>query len=228
MKSILLAILLLAFAGAGSAQNTVKLFDPTPIGWSDATVITNAFPYGMFKTAQVYLSCPASGRMASTISGPDGGDLIVDNFMMINDSFICNGNCFNAATNPVAYIGMPVEMGYEGVRPISVSRVITESGLYTFNLIDYGQIYGNGAIYLTTSCAITPVNIPPQGPNPNPSPTPTPDPTPVPVPTSSPDSGSSTLCHLNSGTNGWQTLTVGSSAVASHLAHGDYLGACSQ
>ena len=81
MKTIFLAILLLAFAGAGSAQNTIKLFDPTPISWSDPIVMTNAFPYGMFKTAQVYLNCPASGRLASTISGPNGGDLIVDNFM---------------------------------------------------------------------------------------------------------------------------------------------------
>ena len=234
MKSILITILLLAFAGAGSAQNTVKLFDPTLIAWSDSIVLTNSFPYGMFKTAQVYLSCPASGRMSSTISGPNGGDFIVDNFLMINDSYICSGNCFNATTNPLAYLGMPVEMGYEGVRPISVSRVITESGLYTFNLIDYGEIYGNGAIYLTTSCSITPVNIPPQGPGPGPSPSPTPttsptpNPTPTPDPTSSPEPGGSTLCHVNSGTNGWQTLTVGSAAVSSHLAHGDYLGACSQ
>jgi len=77
MKSILIAILLLAFATAAAAQNSIKLFDPVAVNWSDANVLLNS--NGIFRTAQVYLSCPTSGKLTSTISGPDGGNFIVDN-----------------------------------------------------------------------------------------------------------------------------------------------------
>lgn len=53
-------------------------------------------------------------------------------------------------------------------------------------------------------------------PKPKPSPTPTPTPTPTPSPTPTPV----TVCHKG------QTILVQPDAVNSHLAHGDYLGAC--
>jgi hypothetical protein len=208
MKSILIAILLLAFATAAAAQNSIKLFDPVAVNWSDANVLLNS--NGIFRTAQVYLSCPTSGKLTSTISGPDGGNFIVDNYLMVNDTNICSGNCYGAALNPLAYLGMSAELGYEGVRPANVSRQITGSGLYTFNLIDIGQLQASSAIYLNTSCSIIPVYVPPVE-----------DP-------GTPTTTEGTVCHRDNGNNGSQTLTVSGSALAAHLGHGDTAGACGQ
>ncbi len=208
MKSILCAILLLAFATAAAAQNSVKLFDATPIGASDPNVLMNADPYGNFKTAEVYLSCPTGGYPTSSLSGPNGGELIVDNALTINRSYVRMGNWFSFAANPGGYVGMPVEMAYGGISPVNVGAAITATGLYTFHLIDWGYTYGSSEIYLNTSCAIVPI-ITPGDPPSTPS--------------------SSVLCHRNNGNNGGQrTLTVGAAAVAAHLAHGDTLGACAQ
>jgi hypothetical protein len=217
MKFFLLAILVLAFAAAGSAQNTIKIFDPIAIGASDYNVIMNSNPWGMYRSVQVYLSCPTSGKLTSTISGPNGGDFIVDNVLMLNDTNVCSGNCFSLNGDPGSYLGMPVESIYQGVRPVNVSRTITGSGLYTFSLIDAGYTYGTSSLYLTTSCAIIPINTPPQT-------TPTPTPTSTPTPTGD----GSTVCHRDNGNSGPQTLTVGPAAVSAHLAHGDTLGACAQ
>lgn len=221
-KAILFTVCLLVFATMAAAQNTIKLFDPVAISWSDPNVIMNSNPWGMYRTAQVFLTCP--NRPTSSISGPNGSDLIVDNLLMLNDTNICRGNCFSLIANPAYYVGMPVETAYLGVGTINVSRDITTTGLYTFHLIDTGFTYGNTGVYLNTSCWIMPVYVP-EEPLPNPGPTPTPEPTPVPpaAPT-----GESVICHRNNGSAGSQTLTVGASAVAAHLAHGDTLGACGQ
>lgn len=208
-------ICLLNFAFATAAQNTIKLFDAVAIGYSDPNVMMNTSPYGMFRSAQVYLSCPSSGRPTSSISGPNGGNMIVDNVLMIGDTNVCSGSCFSSLiAEPGAYIGMPVEMAYVGVAPINVSREIAASGLYTFDLLDFGYTYGSSAIYLNTNCSIIPINTPTE-------------PEPVPVPPVTP-SGDSVICHRNNGSQGSQTLTVGPSAVAAHLAHGDTAGACQQ
>ena len=211
MKPIFLAILLLAFAAAASAQSTIKLFDPTLITESDPNVIWNSNPWGMYKSVQVYLSCPTSGPITSTISGPNAGPLIVDNSFTINEKGICGGTCFTTTAYPGAYLGMPVETAYAGVGPFNVNREITGTGLYTFALLDFGYSYGNTAVYLTTSCSIIPINTPPA------------DPTTTPTPT-----GGSVVCHRTNGNSGWLTLNVGPSAVAAHLAHGDIAGPCQQ
>jgi hypothetical protein len=208
MKSILLAICLLLFPTYAGAQNSIKLFDAIPIAQSDLSSMMNSSPWGMYMSAQVYLNCPTFGKVTSSISGPEGGDLIVDNALLVNGSGICSGNCFSQVfANPNNYIGMPVEMAYIGVSPRNVSGEISGTGLYTFQLLDYGYNYGNNAVYLNTSCSIVPVNTPPAD---------------EPVP------GGSVVCHRNNGNVGSLTLNVGPAAIAAHLAHGDTLGACGQ
>lgn len=206
MKLALTGICLITFATAAAAQSSIKLFDPVAIGASDSNMIINAQPYGMYRSVQVYLSCPTSGHVTSSISGPNGGDLIVDNTLVVNNTGVCSGNCFSSASNPGAYIGMPVEVAYTGVAPINVGRQVRETGLYTFNLLDFGYTYGSSAVYLNTTCSIFRVDTPVE---------------PVPL-------GDSVVCHRDSGNRRQQTLRVGAASVSAHLSHGDTLGACSQ
>jgi hypothetical protein len=206
MKSILISILLIAFATAAAAQNKIKLFDPVSINWSDPNVLLNSDPYGMYKSAQVYLSCSSSRQPTATLSGPDGGKLIVDNRLTVNGTNVCPYNCFAGSTNPLAHIGMPVEMGYIGLDPIDISEQITGTGLYTFNLLDFGQLYGSSSVYLSTSCSIIPIYTPREGDT----------------------TSTGTVCHRSNGDRGSQTLTVGGGALTAHLAHGDTAGPCEQ
>ena len=221
MKALIFALILFASVSVAPAQNTIKLFDPVPIGWSDMNMIMNSSPWGMYRTAQVFLTCP--NRSTSTISGPNGGNFIVDNALVINDTGICRGNCFSLLSDPMLNVGLPMESSYQGMAPINVNREISATGLYTFHLIDTGYAYGNTALYLNTSCSITPVYVP-EEPLPNPTPTPSPSPNPPPAaPT-----GEGVICHRTNGSVGSLTLNVGPTAVAAHLAHGDTLGACAQ
>jgi hypothetical protein len=210
-RLIFLAIFTLSFAAVAAAQNRVRLFDPVAISVSDYNMIANASPWGAYRSVQVYLSCP-SGRSDSVISGPNGGDFIVDNALLINNEGICNGNCFTLTSDPTAFVGLPVENAYRGVAPVNVSRKIAGTGLYTFTLLDAGYSYGSTAVYLNTSCSIYPINTPT-------------DPDPTPTPTTTP-TGDTVICHRDNGNRGQTTLTVGGNAVASHLAHGDTVGPC--
>lgn len=207
-KLTLIATCLLVLAAGAAAQNRIKLFDPVSITVSDPNVMLNSNPYGSFRSVEVYLSC--TNRSTSTLTGPDNGPLVVDNMLLVGNTNVCpGGSCFMTTFDPIQYVGMPVESSYRGVAPIDISRQTTSTGLYTFTLLDFGYTYGSSAVYLNTSCSITPVN--------------TPDPDPDPE-----TAGHSMICHRDNGNRERQTLLVGSSAVPAHLAHGDTLGACGQ
>lgn len=204
-KFILTVILLLTFAVAAAVQNRIRLFDPINIAPSDMTVIWTATPWGSYKSAEVYLSCPAGETPTSWITGPNDGGFVVDNVLVINGLNACGGFCFSTTADPGAFIGQPVEAAYASVGPFNVNHRITGTGSYTFNLIDIGYTYGATAVYLNTSCTIIPVNVPTQ---------------------TVPENG--VICHRNSGNRGSRTITVGGDAVNAHLAHGDTLGPCEQ
>jgi len=203
-KFITIVFIVAAFAAAAAAQNRIKLFDALPISASDANVIANQSPYGKYRSAEVYLSCPTGPSLNATISGPDGGGLIADNLLTLNYADVCTGSCFSSTfADPMAFLGMPVETAYNPVAPIDISRAVRGGGPMVFNILDFGYTYGNGEIYLNTSCTIIPVNA-----------------------------GSTdvetTICHRDNGSRGGSTLTVSQKAIASHLAHGDTVGACSR
>lgn len=212
-KLVLIAICFFALAAVASAQNRVKLFDPTPIGASDWNVLASYSPWGAYKSVQVYLSCPTGETPVSSLTGPNGGPFIIDNALVLNTRNVCGGNCFSLMSDPMGSLGGPVEAAYTGVGPLNVSQDISRTGLYTFTVYDIGYTFGTSAVYLNTSCSIIPINTPEE-------PTTTPPPPPVP--------GDTVLCHRNNGSRGQVTLTVGPSAVNAHLAHGDSLGACTQ
>ena len=191
-----LAIFLFLIASTVSAQSTVKLFDAVPITYSDQTVPW-AYEYSVsFKTAEVYLNCPASGAAEGRLTGPNGGNLVIDNFMTINGANVCPFNCFSGVfASPFEMLGQPVGTAYLGIAPVDISSRLNGSGVYKFDLMDYGGAMGSNEVYLESNCDLE---------------------------------GATRVCHRNNGRNGGsRTLTIGESAVAAHLAHGDTAGPCS-
>ncbi|HYJ90292.1 MAG TPA: hypothetical protein VEV84_03215 [Pyrinomonadaceae bacterium] len=157
MKTCLFTILLFTAIAASSAfgQDTIKLFDATPITPTDYSSDWGRLGANVFASKDVYLSCPAGGTNYAYVTGPDNGNLFVDNFMMMNGDNICpNGsNCFAGTfASPMLMIGQSMQSTYLGVAPIDISSRLKSSGVYTFELADYSYAYGNSDIYLHTSC----------------------------------------------------------------------------
>jgi hypothetical protein len=153
---ILIMLIIAAFASGAYAQNTMKLFDATPITPTDTTQAWNPIHPFVFETRDVYLSCPVGGAPLAFLTGPNDGGLIVDNFFTLNNDNICpdEWNCFAGTfAPPSSAFGLPVESAYNPVPNIDISEKIVGSGTYTFTLSDYGQYYGNSDIYLHTSCS---------------------------------------------------------------------------
>jgi hypothetical protein len=147
-------LLILVISVAALAQNTTKLFDATPI--SQTVGLWNPISTNVFASTDVYMSCPLGGQPYAYVSGPNNGNLIVDNFFKMNGNNICpdEWNCFNGAfVSPMSAIGLSVESAYSSVAPIDVSSQINGDGVYTFTLEDYSYAYGNSDIYLHTSCS---------------------------------------------------------------------------
>jgi hypothetical protein len=196
IKLLLVMLCLVVFTPNLFALNTVKLFDATPIDSRDSSLLMG-FDYSVdFGTKEVYLSCPVGAQ--STISGPGGGNFIVDNYLAINNVNICpggaEGSCFAGTfSDPAQFLGEIMEVSYNGIAPVDVSSQITTSGNYVFNVRDISWTFGSTEVYLNTTCSFVPQ-----------------------------------VCHRDSGRRVEKTLTVGGSAVAAHLAHGDTQGPCGQ
>lgn len=198
MKNNLLSALfcLVVFTPTLFAQNTVKLFDATPIDMRDGSLPMGFENSVSFGTKEIYMSCPVDAQ--TTISGPGGGNFIVDNYLTVNGVNICpggaEGSCFAGTFNdPGSYLGEIMEVSYYGIAPIDISSQVTGSGNYVFNVKDISWSFGSTEVYLNTTCSFV-----------------------------------SQVCHRDNGRRVEKTLTIGGSAVAAHLAHGDTEGPCAQ
>ena len=147
------AVFILTLALAGSGQNTVKLFDAVNVADSDRTVPW-WYSYAVsYRTAEVYLSCP-NNRAEAFLTGPTGGNLIVDNFMAMNgDNVGPMGRCF-AGLFATPQLGHSVEEAYYGIAPLDVSDLLVGSGVYRFELKDHGFSLGSSEIHLRTNCSL--------------------------------------------------------------------------
>jgi hypothetical protein len=157
MKLFAASILLLfAISVSVSAQNTMKLFDANVITPTSTASQFNPVSTNVFASREVYLSCPIGGQPYAYLSGPNDGNLIVDNFFKMDGNDICpdEWNCFASVfVSPMSATGLPVESAYFGVPPIDIGGRMSGSGTYIFTLEDYSYAYGNSEIYLHTSCA---------------------------------------------------------------------------
>lgn len=152
-----LAVFILTFAVAGVSQNSMKLFDEVAIGAAD-TSVPWWYSYAVsFRTTEVYLSCP-NNRAEAILTGPDGGNLIVDNFLAMNGDNVCPmGRCF-AGTFAAPQLGHSVEDAYYGIAPLDVSDLLVGSGVYKFELKDYGYSLGSTEVHLQTNCLLEPAS----------------------------------------------------------------------
>ena len=197
LKFLFLAVTLAVTAQIGAAQNTLKIFDGTAIDVSiDDQVRT-------FASKQVYVSCPAGVPVQASLTGPNGGPFAVDNAIQINGAWAGGSEQLFAGVviDPMFYVGERMEMSYISIQPLDVSGQVNGTGVYTFDLVDWGYTLGSTDLYLNSSCSIS--LTPPAS-----------------------DTGANQVCHRNMGTAGWKTLTVGPNAISAHLAHGDTLGPC--
>lgn len=196
IKLLLVMFCLVVFSANLSAQTSIKLFDATPIDTRDSS-LPMGFDYSVnFGTKEVYLSCPVGAQ--STISGPNAGNFIVDNYITINNVNICPGgadaSCFGGTfTDPGPFVGEMMEVAYHSIAPVDVSSYITGSGNYVFNVRDISWTFGSTEVYLNTTCSTV-----------------------------------SQVCHRDNGRRVQKTLSIGGSAVAAHLSHGDTEGPCEQ
>jgi hypothetical protein len=156
-SALLIVVFLLTAAATAGAQTTVKLFDATPITLTSTDVPWNPRTPMVFASKDVYLSCPLGGQSFSYITGPNNGNLIVDNFFTLNGTNICpdGWDCFGGVfASPATAVGLPMSSAYMGVPPIDVSDRITASGVYSFVLSDYSYYFGSSEVYLHTSCSL--------------------------------------------------------------------------
>ncbi len=196
---MLVMFCVLAITPAVFAQTTIKLFDPVNLNADDT--ITQPTSFG---TNTVYLSCPTA--QTGTLSGANGGSLIVDDFLTVNGTNVCPfGSCFSFADDNSFFTArdfpgvFPVDFFYIGVNPIQI-QLAAGINPYTFNLVNGGGSFGSTEINLTSTCTVVPA----------------------------PQQETFTVCHRNNGSKEQKTITVGSqAAVDAHLKHGDTLGACS-
>ena len=192
---LVLAFFIITVASTANAQNTIKIFDAVAIAPSNGSVAWDYANSISFRTAEIYMTCPAAGMAQGTLSGPNNSNLIIDNFITVNGANVCPWNCFGGLwSSPFEMLGQPTESAYLGISPINISHRLSGSGVYRFDLMDYGDLLGSSEVHLNTNCALE---------------------------------AATQVCHRNNGRrDSSKTLTIGESAIAAHLAHGDTAGAC--
>lgn len=207
MKRLLfsLAISFAALSQFASAQNNIKLFDATPITASSAKSAQ------AFASTRIELSCPAGVPVRAVLTGPNGGPLVVDNFVRIGRDLVLGDFGYSlfeyVPSNGHLLVGEDMDSWFGVHRPIDVSQHFAGgSGNYSLELLDWGGIYGNSELNLDTNCSLS------RG-------TADTDPS---------DAEGTQVCHRNMGKPGQKTLTVGASAISAHLDHGDVVGPCSE
>ena len=159
LSFLLLALALAASAQVVAAQNTVKLFDATPISFGSGPEAQ------VYAAKQVFLTCELRGKNTTMLTGPGGGPLVVRDGIFINgepvtlakNSRVTTGLFSSVITDPIVFLGSPVESAYVGMDPINVSADFKKNGVYTFELAEWSSTYGNSEIYLTTTCGISTV-----------------------------------------------------------------------
>ena len=148
---MLVMFFVLAIVPAVFAQNTINLFQPVNLNADDT--ITQPTP---FRTTTVNLSCPTA--QTGTLSGANGGSLIVDDFFTVNGTNVCpNGSCFSSADSFSFVVArespgvFAIDSFFRGVNPIEIQLA---AGINTLSLVNGGGTFGSTEINLTSTCTV--------------------------------------------------------------------------
>jgi hypothetical protein len=146
-------------------QRAIKLFDPIPAFATGRKTSPNQAK--VFAEIVMPLTCNA-GAMSTISSTEDGtGTIVVDNFIQINGINVCTGgyespsghqNCFMRALGPLQ-VDVPIETILEPIPSLDVSAAIPVGANIPvrFELLDFGGIAGNTALFLITECMVAPI-----------------------------------------------------------------------
>lgn len=176
MKKMLFAILMGLLFPVSAFAESIQIFEATPVSYTYLNPISNfaageANNYGkLWAFAQKEISLTCSDFPLVTLSAPvsEGGSVIVDNIMYVNDTNVCDlgsagpgvvgpagvYNCFRSGTS--AYVGNPIQNTFSGIGVVNISGLIP-SGTSTvvFSLKDWGSVYGNTSLILNVEgCTI--------------------------------------------------------------------------
>lgn len=135
-----------------SFATSLHLFTQTPA--TDSGPGTGPSQAVAFASYQIVLRCdnPVSAVLASTADGT--GQLVVDNFMTVNDTNICTGGIYSQDSEN-CYSEYSQYRGYSGVNPIDISdKIPAGKGFFEISLMDFGGFLGNSDIWLVTNCAV--------------------------------------------------------------------------
>lgn len=173
MKRIVIAICLslLVFPACAFAES-MKIFDATnvsqtvlnPLGGFTGTDYSKLWTF-----AQKEVSLTCDGIYEVTLSAPseEGGSVIVDNIMYVNDANVCGmgdqpgvispatvSNCFTSGNSSI--IGNPIQNTFGGIGVVNITGLIPAgTSTAVFSLKDWGSVYGNTSLILNVEgCTI--------------------------------------------------------------------------
>jgi hypothetical protein len=153
IRVMFLMVCIMAITPAVFPQTTINLFNPvsiheSPFGFGPSGIFN-------FATKQVYLNCAVGS--VGTLSGPDNGNLIVDDYLLVNGDNTCpnNESCFDGLiVDPLPNLGQSAQFAYGSVPPIDISGHLSPGNRsYTFTLVDIVYTYASSEINLSTTCA---------------------------------------------------------------------------
>ena len=160
MRKKLVIAIALATVGLSASASTVQLFDATPI--TDSGFAPNIAERYVFKDASTTVYCEGAGTAQLRTTGDDGNNLIVDNYVTLNDAdgqSICTGgtdglpdpiagtNCFSSGSSSGVHHGKDIEDVFSSNATAPVGLVDGQNDL-TLKLWDWGGVYGNTALEL--------------------------------------------------------------------------------
>jgi hypothetical protein len=202
MKVNLLLVLfcLVVFSPNLFAQNTVKLFDAKAIDQTDPNATYNNIvnPSDVPAFGTTEIYLTCPLNPQSTISGPGGGNFSVDNFLTVNGTNVCPGGGWNNCFATTLNDPMHYLGEIMEVSYLGISPVDVSSRITTSGTYTF-SVRDYGYTFGNTEIYLNTTC-----------------------------SFVSQVCHRDNGRRVAKTLTIGGSAVAAHLAHGDTQGPCEQ
>ncbi len=167
MKKLIAAAFAMSLATFAHAQVETKLFDAKPVTCTNNPAATPAtgcdYSYpsdysAIYAQTSVALYCWEGASV--TVSGREGGGLVVDNVLNVNDQSVTGfaGWSYPTAWNDPASLGADAYAAYNTIAPVTVLPVAAYGwNFLQLDLVDEGGVYANTELWLNaTNCTLAP------------------------------------------------------------------------